>query len=254
MKSDYRHDGDLEMNAKANAVDEQEVSKHNFKSIATSSRKNGGDLKRKNDSPNNKKQKTAMKILEDFGKFPKTPKKRKGSPNKKTPKTANELGDLDNLIETPNKRQASPKKKSPQTAMEKKAMDKPDKVLVRKTKLEDCSDASPVVRRRKTRQATAQHLQNATIPTDKMGKPFGFMNPGHVSPSRVENALKTRITRTQAIANRLAKARPSQFIFIPYNLGAHWILVVIDVATKTGYFMDLEGNSPAEDIKELVIK
>ncbi|KAL9414527.1 hypothetical protein AB3S75_042903 [Citrus x aurantiifolia] len=59
------------------------------------------------------------------------------------------------------------------------------------------------------------------IPADKMGKSFGYMNPSHVSPSRVENALKTRITRTQAIANRLAKARPSQFIFIPYNPSAH---------------------------------
>ncbi|KDO38930.1 hypothetical protein CISIN_1g035622mg [Citrus sinensis] len=52
------------------------------------------------------------------------------------------------------------------------------------------------------------------IPADKMGKPFGFMN------------LVT----------------------------AHWILVVIDVAAKTGYFMDPQGNSPAEHIKELVPK
>lgn len=33
MKSDYRHDGDLEMNAKANAVDEQEVLHKLFCSI-----------------------------------------------------------------------------------------------------------------------------------------------------------------------------------------------------------------------------
>ncbi|GAY67947.1 hypothetical protein CUMW_260390, partial [Citrus unshiu] len=35
------------------------------------------------------------------------------------------------------------------------------------------------------------------------------------------------------------------------NYSAHWILVVIDVAAKTGYFMDPQGNSPAEHIKEL---
>ncbi|KAL9414528.1 hypothetical protein AB3S75_042904 [Citrus x aurantiifolia] len=67
MKSDYRHDGDLKLNAKATAVDEQEVSKHNLKSTATFPRKNGGDPKRKKDNANNKKHTTAMKILEDFG-------------------------------------------------------------------------------------------------------------------------------------------------------------------------------------------
>ena len=36
-------------------------------------------------------------------------------------------------------------------------MDKPDKALVEKTKLEVCRDAGPVVRRRKTRHATAHH-------------------------------------------------------------------------------------------------
>ena len=52
-----------------------------------------------------------------------------------------------------------------------------------------------------------------------MGKPFGFMSPGMVSPIRPENALKTRLQRTQAIADRLGKAGSSQLICIPYNLG-----------------------------------
>ena len=42
-------------------------------------------------------------------------------------------------------------------------MDKPDKALVRKTKFKDCGDAGHVVRKRKTRQAPAQHQQNTTV-------------------------------------------------------------------------------------------
>ena len=68
------------------------VSKHNLKSTAAFPRKNGGDRKRKKDNPNNKKHKTAMKILEDFGKFPETPKKRKGSPKNKTQNSKQRAG------------------------------------------------------------------------------------------------------------------------------------------------------------------
>ncbi|KAK9211823.1 hypothetical protein WN943_001201 [Citrus x changshan-huyou] len=111
MKGDYMHDGDLETNVEAT------VSKHELKSTTTSPKKNGGNLEKRNDSPNKKKHKTTRNIFEDFGKLPETSKKIKSSLNKKRPKIANnKLGDFGKLLETLKKRKGNPNKKSPETA------------------------------------------------------------------------------------------------------------------------------------------
>ncbi|KAK9221848.1 hypothetical protein WN944_010277 [Citrus x changshan-huyou] len=89
------------------------------------------------------------------------------------------------------------------------------------------------------------------------GKPFGFMNPAKVIMAIYENLLKSRLQRTQSIFDHLVVAEKCQLIFIPfipYNTGAHWVLVLIDVAAKMRYYLDPQGNDPSKDINELVVK
>ncbi|CAH9060932.1 unnamed protein product, partial [Cuscuta europaea] len=58
--------------------------------------------------------------------------------------------------------------------------------------------------------------------------------------------------RSQYIADLLGIALLGQITLIPYNTGNHWVLVAIDTAMQTVYYLDSIGGSPSEDLERIV--
>ncbi|KAK1582357.1 hypothetical protein Q3G72_014213 [Acer saccharum] len=82
---------------------------------------------------------------------------------------------------------------------------------------------------------------------------FGFINPASVSVvgGILDNAIR-RDERAHAIASGLQRATQAQLIFMPYNLGFHWILVVIDMLSMTIYYLDSLRGILRNDLKNIV--
>ncbi|KAH7568402.1 hypothetical protein JRO89_XS07G0293500 [Xanthoceras sorbifolium] len=89
---------------------------------------------------------------------------------------------------------------------------------------------------------------------DGMLGQFGFINPASVSVVGGFNNAIRRNERACAIANGLQRARQTQLIFMPYNLGFHWTLVVIDMLSMTIYYLDPLRGSVRSDLKNIVQK
>ncbi|KAL5778553.1 hypothetical protein ACOSQ2_009290 [Xanthoceras sorbifolium] len=87
---------------------------------------------------------------------------------------------------------------------------------------------------------------------DGMLGQFGFINPASVSVVGGFNNAIRRNERACAIANGLQRARQTQLIFMPYNLGFHWTLVVIDMLSMTIYYLDPLRGSVRSDLKNIV--
>ncbi|KAK4851631.1 hypothetical protein QYF36_016976 [Acer negundo] len=84
---------------------------------------------------------------------------------------------------------------------------------------------------------------------------FGFINPASVSVvgGVLDNAIR-RDERAHEIASSLQRATQAQLIFMPYNLGFHWILVVIDMLSMTIYYLDSLRGILRNDLKNIVQK
>ncbi|KAK9218232.1 hypothetical protein WN943_006869 [Citrus x changshan-huyou] len=89
---------------------------------------------------------------------------------------------------------------------------------------------------------------------DIVGRPFGFIHTGLVSSAHDKDAFATRVKRAQFIAERLNKANKGQMIFMPYNPGFHWVLIVIDMTTKQAFYLDSTNNDLGDDsdLKDIV--
>ncbi|KAL5843150.1 hypothetical protein ACOSQ4_009108 [Xanthoceras sorbifolium] len=81
---------------------------------------------------------------------------------------------------------------------------------------------------------------------------FAFINPTSVSLAGGPDNAKRRDERAQAVASFLQKATGTRFIFMPYNPGFHWILVVIDMETMTSYYLDSLRGFVNIDLKNIV--
>ncbi|KAJ4718934.1 Transposon protein, putative, CACTA, En/Spm sub-class [Melia azedarach] len=81
---------------------------------------------------------------------------------------------------------------------------------------------------------------------------FGFINPGSVSIANKTHARKTRDDRCHAVARRLEQLKQCQLIFMPYNPGFYWVLVVIDPKMKAAYYLDPLREEQGIDIRELI--
>ncbi|KAK0599358.1 hypothetical protein LWI29_004571 [Acer saccharum] len=88
---------------------------------------------------------------------------------------------------------------------------------------------------------------------DGMLGQFVFINPASVSVvgGVLDNAIR-RDGRAHAIASGLQRATQAQLIFMPYNLGFHWILVVIDMLSMTIYYLDSLRGILRNDLKNIV--
>ncbi|CAH9132286.1 unnamed protein product [Cuscuta epithymum] len=65
-------------------------------------------------------------------------------------------------------------------------------------------------------------------------------------------SLQSVTRRSQYIADLLGNALLGQITLIPYNTGNHWVLVAIDLAMQTVYYLDSIGGSPPEDLEIIV--
>ncbi|CAH9077352.1 unnamed protein product [Cuscuta epithymum] len=69
-------------------------------------------------------------------------------------------------------------------------------------------------------------------------------------PKRASHQAVTR--RSQHIADLLDISLLGQMTLIPYNTGNHWVLVAIDMAAETIYYLDSLGRIPSKDLEEIV--
>ncbi|XP_052295441.1 uncharacterized protein LOC102631357 isoform X2 [Citrus sinensis] len=97
-------------------------------------------------------------------------------------------------------------------------------------------------------------MLHAHMANDIVGRPFGFIHTGLVSSAHDKDAFATRVKRAQFIAERLNKANKGQMIFMPYNHGFHWVLIVIDMTTKQAFYLDSTNNDLGDDsdLKDIV--
>ncbi|KAH9717951.1 hypothetical protein KPL71_022033 [Citrus sinensis] len=58
--------------------------------------------------------------------------------------------------------------------------------------------------------------------------------------------------RTQYISKLLGLAELGQVIVFPYNPGAHWVLLAIDMVRRTTYYLDPLEGSPDEELMQIV--
>ncbi|KAK9180241.1 hypothetical protein WN943_029449 [Citrus x changshan-huyou] len=59
---------------------------------------------------------------------------------------------------------------------------------------------------------------------------------------------------TQYISKLLSLAELGQVIIFPYNPGAHWVLLAIDMVRRTTYYLDPLEGSPDEELMQIVNK
>ncbi|XP_052294480.1 uncharacterized protein LOC127901372 isoform X1 [Citrus sinensis] len=97
-------------------------------------------------------------------------------------------------------------------------------------------------------------MLHAHMANDIVGRPFGFIHTGLVSLAHDKDAFATRVKRAQFIAERLNKANKGQMIFMPYNPGFHWVLIVIYMTTKQAFYLDSTNNDLGDDsdLKDIV--
>ncbi|KAK9199808.1 hypothetical protein WN944_015001 [Citrus x changshan-huyou] len=99
-------------------------------------------------------------------------------------------------------------------------------------------------------------MLHAHMVNDIAGIPFGFIHTGLVSSAHDKDAFATRVKMAQFIAEWLNKANKGQMIFMPYNPGFHWVLIVIDMTTKQAFYLDSTNNDLGDDsdLKDIVTK
>ncbi|CAH9108009.1 unnamed protein product [Cuscuta epithymum] len=69
-------------------------------------------------------------------------------------------------------------------------------------------------------------------------------------PKRASHQAVTR--RSQYIADLLDISLLGQMTLILYNTGNHLVLVAIDMAAETNYYLDSLGGIPSKDLEEIV--
>ncbi|CAH9068383.1 unnamed protein product [Cuscuta europaea] len=69
-------------------------------------------------------------------------------------------------------------------------------------------------------------------------------------PKKASHQTVTR--RSQYIADLLDISLFGQMTLIPYNTGNHWVLVTIDMAAQTVFYLDSLGGIPSKDLEEIM--
>ncbi|XP_058201697.1 uncharacterized protein LOC131316371 isoform X2 [Rhododendron vialii] len=85
------------------------------------------------------------------------------------------------------------------------------------------------------------------IKSANLGRKFFFVNPSAISGTTKQGSQST------LLASLLKDAENDQLVFIPYNLGCHWVLFVIDLSYPTVYYLDSLHGATNPNLK-LIIK
>ncbi|CAL5328163.1 unnamed protein product [Camellia sinensis] len=72
------------------------------------------------------------------------------------------------------------------------------------------------------------------LKASNLNRRFAFVNP-YVISGKCQTAGNSKST---LIARRFDDAKPDQLIFVPYNIGYHWVLLVIDLSSMIVYSLD----------------
>ncbi|CAL8135614.1 unnamed protein product [Prunus armeniaca] len=76
---------------------------------------------------------------------------------------------------------------------------------------------------------------------------------GLVDPGQVNSQSGTLSHRSKHLSESLKKADGDQFDLVPYNLGGHWVLIIVRPAKETVYYMNsLPNHSVDEDMRNIV--
>ncbi|KAL6293726.1 hypothetical protein ACE6H2_001868 [Prunus campanulata] len=77
---------------------------------------------------------------------------------------------------------------------------------------------------------------------------------GFIDPALVSADAGSLTERSRLVANRLQKTNGEQIFLMPYNLGRHWVLIIVRAKKEAVYFLDpLPGNQVVdEDGKNIV--
>ncbi|KAF4361147.1 hypothetical protein G4B88_003663 [Cannabis sativa] len=77
-----------------------------------------------------------------------------------------------------------------------------------------------------------------------------FMEASQFAPSigKTNNIVE----RARLLAERLNSVEKGMFLLTPYNLGRHWMVIIIYAHSQDAYFFDPVGNHPKEDAVSVV--
>ncbi|KAH7837447.1 hypothetical protein Vadar_014009 [Vaccinium darrowii] len=68
-----------------------------------------------------------------------------------------------------------------------------------------------------------------------IGRRFNFVNPGAIFGTSIK---LTGRSKSYLLASLLQDVENDKLVFVPYNLGVHWILLVIDLSSSTIHYLD----------------
>lgn len=85
------------------------------------------------------------------------------------------------------------------------------------------------------------------IKSANLGRKLFFVNPCAISGTTKQRS------QSALLASLLKDAENDQLVFIPYNLGFHWVLFVIDLSYPTVYYLDSLHSATNPNLK-LIIK
>ncbi|VVA32895.1 PREDICTED: PRUPE_6G193600, partial [Prunus dulcis] len=76
---------------------------------------------------------------------------------------------------------------------------------------------------------------------------------GLVDPRQVNSQSRTLSYHSKHLSGCLKNANGDQFYLVPYNLGGHWVLIIVKPAMETIYYTDsLPNRSIDEDMRNIV--
>ncbi|CAI9282092.1 unnamed protein product [Lactuca saligna] len=80
-----------------------------------------------------------------------------------------------------------------------------------------------------------------------------FVNLAVISPSMHKGKSKNIDNASRGLADRLSSKKGNDIIFMPYNLGRHWVLGVLDMKSDTCYYLDsLSSSNFNRQLKQVV--
>ncbi|KAH7849778.1 hypothetical protein Vadar_022857 [Vaccinium darrowii] len=68
-----------------------------------------------------------------------------------------------------------------------------------------------------------------------IGRRFNFVNPSAIFGTSIKLAGRSK---SNLLASLLKDVENDKLVFVPYNLGVHWILLVIDLSSSTIHYLD----------------
>nr|KAJ0193149.1 hypothetical protein LSAT_V11C800403260 [Lactuca sativa] len=69
-----------------------------------------------------------------------------------------------------------------------------------------------------------------------------FINSVVISPSTCKGKSKNIDAASRGVLDRLSTRKDNDIIILPYNLGRHWVLAVLDMKSDTCYYLDSLGS------------